>query len=92
MSAGFTPGPFYLDRVIEGFRTDPPDSDFQDGYMAGLHALKAESGYDAVHEALAALVEKHILRGPFDEPLGASEQSPEINAAVAALTKARGEQ
>lgn len=40
-------------------------------------------------EALESLVEKHIKRGPFDEPLGESEQSPEINAARAALSRAR---
>ena len=42
-------------------------------------------------EALRGLVRWHIKRGPFDEPLGASEQEPEINAAVAALSRATGE-
>ena len=34
---------------------------------------------------IAALVECHIKRGPFDEPLGESEQAPSINRGVAVL-------
>lgn len=41
--------------------------------------------------AVEALVECFIKRGPFDEPLGSSEQAPSINAGIAALSKARGE-
>jgi hypothetical protein len=38
-------------------------------------------------EALGKLVEDNLLRGPFDEPLGESEQSPLVNAARAILAK-----
>jgi Lar family restriction alleviation protein len=37
-------------------------------------------------EALTGLVEANIKRGPFDEPLGSSEQTAEMNAAVKALS------
>jgi hypothetical protein len=40
-------------------------------------------------KALEHMVFWHIERGPFDEPLGASEQSPEIRDALAALAKAK---
>lgn len=42
--------------------------------------------------ALVELVERNIKRGPFDEPLGESEQEPEINRALAAIAKAKGKQ
>ncbi|MEA3044545.1 MAG: hypothetical protein QOH47_2383 [Sphingomonadales bacterium] len=52
-------------------------------------ALKAAAAPE-LYEALAALVEEHVKRGgAFDEPLGSSEQTPEINAGMAALAKAR---
>lgn len=44
-----------------------------------------------MYTALSGLVEEHIKRGgAFDEPCASSEQTPEINAACAALAKARG--
>lgn len=45
----------------------------------------------ALYDAVEALVECFIKRGPFDEPLGSSEQAPSINAGIAALKQARGE-
>jgi hypothetical protein len=41
--------------------------------------------------ACQALVECFIKRGPWDEPLGSSEQAPSINAGVAAIAKALGQ-
>ena len=55
-------------------------------------AGEAADTIEALYEALAAMVEWNIKRGPFDEPLGESEQEDEVNTAVAALSKARGEQ
>jgi hypothetical protein len=45
-----------------------------------------------LYETLEAMVHWNLKRGPFDEPLGESEQEPEVNLARAALAKARGEQ
>lgn len=42
----------------------------------------------ALYDALRAMVAEHILRGPFDEPLGSSEQPVEIIDALAALNQA----
>lgn len=43
--------------------------------------------------SLKALVEQHIRRGgAFDEPLGESEQEPEINMALAVIARAEGRQ
>ena len=53
---------------------------------------EAADTIEALYEALAAMVKWNIKRGPFDEPLGESEQEDEVNTAVAALSKARGEQ
>lgn len=70
------------------------------GRMPGDGKFNAESKANGclisaapeLFEALAALIEAHIERGgAFDEPCGSSEQTPEINAAVAALSKARGQ-
>lgn len=65
-------------------------------FMAmGGHAKEHEANarlIAAAPEMLAALrglVREHIKRGPFDEPLGQSEQSPQINAALAAISKAQ---
>jgi len=41
-------------------------------------------------EALKTIVLWHVKRGPFDEPLASSEQTPEINLAISAIAKAEG--
>lgn len=49
----------------------------------------AVNAHEALVAALRGLVNEHIKRGgAFDEPLGESEQTPEINAALAALALA----
>lgn len=93
-----TPGPWRLKR---GQRHSPEECDIT---IAGDVFLLADiSGPNYEHceanarliaaapellEALKEMVRWHIKRGPFDEPLGASEQTPEINSALAAIAKA----
>lgn len=65
-----------LKAIAQGYRLDAEEAEAEHGRLRG---------------ALVALVEEHILRGPFDEPLGASEQSEVINNARAALSGSRGD-
>jgi hypothetical protein len=50
---------------------------------------EAADALEAAEKALEALIECFIERGPFDEPLGESEQAPSINEGMAALEKIR---
>jgi hypothetical protein len=59
-------GEFYLDRLLEGFSNDPPDSDFQDGFMACADTIRRESGYHEVHAALVVFEEAY---GEHDDDL-----------------------
>jgi hypothetical protein len=91
--AAFTGGPW----TAETYREDHP----QFGIFAPKSVILARvwiaedarliAAAPTLLEALEALVECFIKRGPFDEPLGSSEQAPSINAGVAAIAKARGE-
>lgn len=53
--------------------------------METTHPVGTADRIRELEEALRGLVEANIKRGPWDEPLGSSEQTPEMNAAVAAL-------
>lgn len=92
MSAANTPGPLYLDRAIAGFDADPPDSDFQDGYMAALHTLRNESGYHLVHDALAEIVAAVAAYEGNHSKAPTKRLHHAMLAGKFALAKARGEQ
>lgn len=99
MSAGFTPGPLDL-RVSQmpsannSFHLYITDAEGRKiAALWGGSDEKMANGYlwsaaPELYYALVGLVNSWIKRGPFDEPLGASEQTAEMNAAVAALAKA----
>jgi hypothetical protein len=57
--------------------------------IANAHLIAAAPD---MFEALAGMIGRYAKAGPFDELLGASEQTHETNAALAALARARGEQ
>jgi hypothetical protein len=59
--------------------------------ISSLAALEAMPDMSEMVEALRGLVEANIKRGPWDEPLGSSEQTAEMNAAVATLAKVSGD-
>lgn len=101
----FTPGPWYVSEPWAGFASIKRVDD--DALVFGIAAGEPEekqsdevceanarliAAAPELYEAVEALVECFIKRGPFDEPLGSSEQAPSINAGIAALAKARGEQ
>lgn len=99
MSAAFTSGPWAVER--DPYIHIRAKDGSQDGWGSTVYAgdyVPSEADANLIaaapelYEALAGLVEANIKRGPFDEPLGSSEQTPEMNAAVAALAKARGDQ
>jgi hypothetical protein len=64
---------------------------FSDDTNAEANALLIAAAPD-MFEALAGMIGRYAKAGPFDELLGASEQTHETNAALAALARARGEQ
>jgi len=67
-------------RVIRGTQFTPTENAL---------VTEAADALEAAEKALEALIECFIERGPFDEPLGESEQAPSINEGMAALEKIR---
>lgn len=100
-NAGFTPGPWRhgtdwpSDVIYAPSAPNAPSVATIDIGPGDLNECEANANLIAaapeLYEALQTLVSWNIKRGPFDEPLGESEQEDEINVAVAALRKARGE-
>jgi hypothetical protein len=96
----FTPGPWQWVGDDEIEQAEYPFTSvaevvriFKDEERAQCNAnARLIAAAPRLYSALAALVEANIKRGPFDEPLGSSEQVAEINEAVAAICEARGEQ
>ena len=99
----FTPGPWSLvinkfgENVLVQPATDRTLFLLDDGETTDWNQDEADANASliaaapALYEAVEALVECFIKRGPFDEPLGSSEQAPSINAGIAALTLALGD-
>lgn len=57
----------YIERAVEGFLKDPPDSDYQAGYLAALLAVWEEaigSKGDARHEAASRLLKRTVKADP----------------------------
>ena len=76
----------------KAFRDHPIYDSAGEGVYLVIQAEELERAadiIDALVGAVEALVECFIKRGPWDEPLGSSEQAPSINAGIAALAKAR---
>jgi hypothetical protein len=46
----------YIDRVMDGFRADPPDSDFQDGCLSMADIMRREGRYNELVAALSEIV------------------------------------
>jgi hypothetical protein len=103
VTAGFTPGPLVV-RVMpdkEIYIFEGPEGDMGQSVLEGGFVLHDDdenlanallwAAAPELYEAVQALVECFVRRGPFDEPLGSSEQAPSITAGIAALAKARGE-
>lgn len=82
-------GPQFTLLVRNRIPESVPDDSIETISVGGLR--KAAADMAELYEALAALVDANIKCGPFYEPLGSSEQTAEVNAAVSALAKARGE-
>lgn len=86
-SVGYSLGfPFATLSEFMGDDNDIPEK------LAEYLSCPKRAAAPALYEAVEALVECFIKRGPFDEPLGSSEQAPSINAGIAALAQARGGQ